>query len=789
MSAGRYTVAVRALCEFAAKAGDLDLRFTPSPTAEEGQAGHALVRQRRGAGWQAELPLQADHHELTVRGRADGFDAARGRLEEVKTFRGDLARQPERHRALHWAQAQVYGALLCRERGLASVELALVYLDLGSGRETVIAERHDAASLQARFEALCDRFLAWARQELAHRQARDEALAALAFPHPGGFRRGQRELAESVFRAARGGRTLLAQAPTGIGKTVGTLFPLLKAMPHQSLDRVAVLTARTPGRALALQAVATLHATRPGLPLRTLELVGRDTGCERPDAACHGESCPLARGFYDRLPAARQAAVALPMWDRPSLRALALAHEVCPYHLSHELARWADVVVGDYHHWFDGHALLHALAQQQGWRIGLLVDEAHNLVERARGMYSAMLDPATLGAARRQATGPVRRSLSRLAATLKAVQRAADAAPGGGWAEADGSGGCYRLLPPPDGALLQALQAAAGAVSEHLATPPAERSGTAEARPGPGEPAVTEADLQALLFDLLAFARRLEDFGDHALFDETAQRQGSRLTVRNVVPAPFVAPRLAAAHSATLFSATLAPTDYHRRLLGLPADTVEVDIASPFDAAQLAVHVAPLSTRWQHRSASIGPIVSRIAAQYDRQPGHYLAFFSSFDYLQRVADALAEARPDVPQWCQSRGMPEDARERFLARFVPGGRGIGFAVLGGAFGEGIDLPGDRLVGAFVATLGLPQVNPVNEQIRLRLQAWCGDGFRYAYLYPGVQKVVQAAGRVIRTPQDRGVVHLLDERFARGEVRALLPRWWPAPAVADGALRSP
>jgi Rad3-related DNA helicase len=780
MSGGRYTVAVRTLCEFAAKAGDLDLRFTPSPTAEEGQAGHALVRQRRGDAWQAELTLQGDHHELTVRGRADGFDVARGRLEEVKTFRGDLARQPERHRTLHWAQAQVYGALLCRQLGLPSIELALVYLDLGSGRETVIVEHHDAAGLQARFEALCDRFLVWARQELAHRKARDEALTSLAFPHADGFRRGQRELAEAVYRAVRDGRRLLAQAPTGIGKTVGTLFPLLKAMPHQALDRIAVLTARTPGRALALQAVATLHAARPGLPLRTLELVGRDTGCERPDAACHGESCPLARGFYDRLPATRQAALALPVWDRANLRSLALAHEVCPYHLSHELARWADVVVGDYHHWFDGHALLHALAQQQGWRIGLLVDEAHNLVERARGMYSATLDDASVRAARRHVTGPLKRSLSRVVAALKEVQRTADAQPGGEGAALDGSGGRYRRLPTPDGALLSALQAAAGALGEHLATPPSERRGTAGASPSPHEPAATDAALQTLLFDLLAFARRLEDFGDHALFDETAQRQGSRFTVRNVVPAPFVAPRLAAAHSATLFSATLAPTDYHRRLLGLPPDTVEVDIASPFDPRQLAVHVAPLSTRWQHRSSSVAPIASCIAAQYDQRPGHYLAFFSSFDYLQQVANALGEARPDVPQWRQSRGMPEAAREAFRARFVPGGLGIGFAVLGGAFGEGIDLPGDRLVGAFVATLGLPQVNPVNEQIRQRLQAWCGDGFRYAYLYPGVQKVVQAAGRVIRTPQDQGVVHLLDERFGRGEVRALLPRWWPAPS---------
>ncbi|MDL2355595.1 MAG: ATP-dependent DNA helicase, partial [Pseudomonadota bacterium] len=355
-----YVVAVRALCEFTAKAGDLDLRFTPSPSAQEGIAGHAAVTARRGAGYQAELSLSGSHGALLVRGRADGYDPHQNLLEEIKTYRGRLDSLPERHRQLHWAQLRVYGHLLCQARGLAEVNLALVYFDIARQSETVLRETAGAAELAALFAGLCERFVAWAAQELAHRAARDGALAALQFPHPA-FRPGQRHLAETVFRANSSGRCVLAQAPTGIGKTVGTLFPVLKAAPGARLDKVFYLAAKTPGRQLALDALAAIRAGAPGISiaLRVLELTARDKACEHPDKACHGDSCPLARGFYDRLPAARAAAAQLPVLDRAALRQTALAHAICPYYLGSEMAKWCDVIVGDYNYYFDGGAMLY----------------------------------------------------------------------------------------------------------------------------------------------------------------------------------------------------------------------------------------------------------------------------------------------------------------------------------------------------------------------------------------------------------------------------------------------
>lgn len=752
-----YTVAVRELCEFTAKQGDLDLRFTPAPSAQEGMAGHALVAARRAAGYQAEVRLSGDYKSLRVRGRADGYDAGQGRVEEVKTFKGKLAAQPESHRQLHWAQAKVYGWLLCQQESLEQIEVALVYFNVASQQETVFTERCTAAGLREFFEAHCERFLAWAESELAHRATRDAALTALAFPF-GEFRAGQRPLAEAVYKAATAGRCLLAQAPTGIGKTVGTLFPALKAAPGQRLDKLFFLAAKTSGRQLALDALARLGAGAGGLPLRVLELVARDKACEHPDKACHGESCPLAQGFYDRLPAARSAALAdpQPLLNQARVREVALAHGVCPYYLSQELVRWSDVVVGDYNYYFDVSALLHNLSGANQWRTAVLVDEAHNLVERGRKMYSAELLPDTLAAARRS---PAARCFPLLKKALDKVQRC--------WRALDkAQSQPYQVYETFPESLLTALQQCGSAITEHLI----EHA----ARPDPA--------LQAFFFEALHLQRLAELLDANSLVDVSKQdRPGkaavSTICIRNLVPAPFLQPRLLQAHTSTLFSATLRPGWYYADLLGLPADHLSVDVESPFSAAQLGVHIAgQISTRYPHRQASLAPIVALMARQFEQQRGNYLAFFSSYDYLQQAADLLARQHPALPSWRQARSMREAEQREFLARFTDSSEGIGFAVLGGSFAEGIDLPGRRLIGAFIATLGLPQINPVNEQIKQRMQTLFGAGYDYAYLYPGLQKVVQAAGRVIRTTSDRGVVHLIDDRFRRAEVQALLPAWW-------------
>ena len=744
MSAG-YPIGVRSLCEFTARSGDLSARFTPAPTAQQGMAGHRIAAARRGAGYQREISLLGTCQGLTVRGRADGYDAAHNVLEEFKTHRGDLSRMPANQRGLHWAQLKIYGALLCGERSLTEVDLSLVYVDVNSEAETVLTERFSAAELRGYFEELCRRFSGWARRERQHRRRRDRFLTALPFPHAG-LRLGQRQLAEAVYRAAMGGRALLIQAPTGIGKTIGTLFPLLKALPTKAMDKVFFLTAKTPAQRTAMQALEGLLSA-DARPLRVLELVAKHTACHFPGRACEAASCPLARGFYDRLGAARERALESATLDRETVRRAALSHEVCPYYLAQELVRWCDVIVADYNYYFDTSAILHALALQNQWRVGVLVDEAHNLLPRGRDMYSSTLNSATLVSAAAGASLAIKSRLDPLRRSWCAIHRM--------------QGEDYAVYPTIPVEFLAALQQATGVIADELAADPVQSS----------------VSLLEFYFAALHFCRMAAEFGGHSLFDVTLSAADSTLCIRNVDPGRFLRVRFASSATSVLFSATLGPGEYYRQLLGLPQDAAWVNVGSPFAAAQLEVRIeSGISTRYRDRPRSLGPIADLLARQYRARPGNYLAFFSSFDYLHAVCRHFRERMPAVPAWEQVRAMGREARDEFLARFTPEGRGIGFAVLGGAFAEGIDLPGERLIGAFIATLGLPQINPVNAQIERRLELLFGSGYEYTYLYPGLQKVVQAAGRIIRTPADRGTLYLIDDRYTGAQVRRLLPDWW-------------
>ncbi|MFL6551507.1 MAG: ATP-dependent DNA helicase [Povalibacter sp.] len=745
-------ISVRALCAFTAKRGDLDLRFTPAPSALEGIAGHQRVAARRGRHYTKEVPLSTTHEGLTLRGRADGFDSSAMRLDECKTYRGDFARIPLNHRELHTAQLKLYGAMLCRRDGLESLDLALVYLDIDHDRETVLEERYEAQALDRFLTDQCSLYAQWDRKESQRRERLCEQLSQLQFPHSE-IRGGQQEFIDEVRSTAQAGGNLLAQAPTGIGKTLGVLFPLLKALAARELDRVFYLTAKTPGRQIALEALAEF-AAQPGNQLRVLELIARDKACVNPTLACHPDSCPLARGFYDRLAAAREAALAVTFMDAKVVHQIALQHQICPYYLSHELARWADVIVCDYNYYFDASAMLYALTIENDWRVGLAIDEGHNLLSRARQMYSASLSARGLKAAEAECDPRVRESLESVEHSWRALLKA-NVQP-------------YAVLTEPPAIFLRALR-------EFVTLAGEVQTQTLMAMP------VTVRDFY---LGSIQFLRLAEETGGHSFIDLTRQdpaaEQRPTICVRNVIPAPHLKPRFEAAHCAVLFSATLGPKTFNVNVLGLPADTEFLDVDSPFDSDQLKIEVVTtVSTRYAHRQRSMRTIIQTLSAQYERRPGNYLAFFSSFEYLRSAFDQFRSASPEIPAWAQQPRMSERDRESFVKRLRVSRGGIAFAVLGGAFAEGIDLPGDQLVGAFIATLGLPQVNATNEAMRQCLENAFNCGYEYTYLYPGMQKIAQAAGRIIRATSDEGTLILLDDRYAYTEVQELLPRWWRWP----------
>jgi DNA excision repair protein ERCC-2 len=758
-----YTITVRGLCEFTAKQGHLDRRFSPTATALEGMRSHQLAASRRGEDYESELPLQTVHAGLCVRGRADGYDPRRRCLEEFKAIRGTVEEIPENRRHLHWAQLLTYAALFCREKGVDELAVSLVYIDVASQAETEMREVFGAQALEAQFQQRCEAFMAWARQEAAHRARRDAALQGLAFPLPE-FRPGQRLLAEAVFRAARHGRCLQAQAPTGIGKTLGTVFPLLRGMPDSGTDKLAFLTCKGTGRRTAMQALQLLRVGLPGRPLRVLAMVPKEQACEHPGTACHPDACPLAAGFFDRLPAARQQAVDEGWLDAATQRRIALEHQICPYYLGQELVRWADALVGDVHHLFDPAGQLWALQQSREWRLAVLVDEAHNLPERARMMYSAELRLDVLRRVARQSPPGLSGALSLLLGALAETVAAQTTA--------------YTVLDEMPEPLAQALQVAVAALADLAHRQP-----------------LAQGEWLDLYPDLQHFARLADTLGEHSLLDierdtppaEPPTHPGDepaddsplhgRVSIRNVLPAGFLRPRWLALQHATLFSATIGPPAHAQALLGLPDDSAWIDVPPAFPPENLQVKVAHrLSTRFADRSRSLPALAQTLARQYDHAPGNYLAFFSSFQYLEQAAGALQQLRPDIPHWRQDRAMSAQARQAFLERFAPDGRGIGFAVLGGVFSEGVDLPGTRLIGAFIATLGLPPVSAVQTAVNERAQRLLQTGEASPELIASMQKVVQAAGRVLRTPQDKGMLWLLDDRYARPAVQALLPAWW-------------
>lgn len=747
-------VSVKTLAEFAAKSGSLDRRFTPSPTAQEGIAGHQEVVLRRPPHYQKEMSLTIQYEGLLIRGRADGYDSEAHCLEEIKTFYGDFEKLPDNHRQLHWAQARLYGWMYCRQHQRNGITLALIYFDLHNQREYRVEEHFTLPELVAYGEDLAEVYWQWQQQINARQQQLSQWIDELAFPY-GSFRSAQRQMAESVYKAAATGRVLLAEAPTGTGKTLASIFPAIKAFNKTPVDKIFYLTAKTTGKQLALENLQLIASDGIDTPLRVLELTAQEKICLEPDKRCTGDSCPFARNFYDKLQQARQAAYTTPLLTRQTLTQLAHTHEICPYYLGMEMSRWVDILVADFNYYFDTSALLHGLTRELNWHPYLLVDECHNLVERARQMYSAELDRSVLLAAKRLAPKPIKTSLERVnrlwLATIKTL---------------DFSETALTLLNASPEKLNLALTGFTNDYIDFLQRHP--------------DHPVQHTAVQEFFFAALNYLEKLELVDEDYCIDmQRPQPKQEVLTLRNLIPARPLAARLAQAHSACFFSATLRPAYFYQQMLGLPDDTVYLQVPSPFASQQLQVKVARhISTRYRDRSTAIGPLCDIIEQQVTAATGNYLAFFSSYEFLQQIERELQQrlSSANVTVITQSRRMSEQDREAFIERFTHEQNLLGLAVLGGAFSEGVDLPGDALKGAFIATLGLPQINPVTEHLRQRLQQVFQQGYHFAYLYPGIQKVVQAAGRVIRTQEDTGYLWLLDDRFAQHEVRQLLPEWW-------------
>ncbi|KZX56072.1 hypothetical protein A3709_06700 [Halioglobus sp. HI00S01] len=745
-------VSVRDLAAFCHRRGDIDHRFTPSPTAAQGIEGHQRIYRRRPASYQPEYAVEMREafpgFNLLVRGRADGFDAQAAQVEEIKTCRVDPADIPEAVTRLHIAQATIYAALIARSEGHDSLQVRLTWLNIERDEETYVDREYSAPELASFLEETLAAFGGWLATLADIRRQRDASLTNLPFPH-GDFRPGQRDIAELVYKCIDRGGELMVEAPTGIGKTAAVLYPALRALERGKHDGLIFATARTVGRRAAEECLTLMAGA--GLSMPWLSLTAKDSICFSPGKACHAQDCPYAEGYYDRLSGALQAAIVRGALSRAAIEEVAREHRVCPYQLADDLLPWVDAVIADLHYLYSLYPRLGHLAEHSGRRFTVLLDEAHNLPERARGMYSATLSKPQLMRVKRGVPKSLKRPLERINRQLLALQKEP-------WPEPD-----YYCRPELSDKLQFALLNFTAAVSEQLAEQP-----TLFQR---------ESALGDFYFNVLHWLRVADYWGEDFVLELQCDADGRNLALAlNCLDASrILSAGHARTHASVAFSATLSPAHWMRQTLGLPENAVCRRLDSPFASEQLEVRLeTAVDTRFRARADSLDRLVQVLQEWLANTEGNCMIYFPSYAYMR---DALGHI--DLGErtlWQQEPGQDLTAREELLAAFVARRNLAAFCILGGAFGEGIDLPGDQLRGVAIVGVGLPQVGRERELLRSWYEAHYGSGFEYAYLYPGMQKVDQALGRVVRTADDRGHALLIDTRYAWSQYRELLPPWW-------------
>lgn len=751
MSLPVVRMSVRAVVEATLYEPDLSPAARTARRMREGSMAHRArqdAAQDREKAYRAEVSLQADYQARTlvlrVSGRADGLflrEDGRAVVEEIKLGARDAPLMPA-----HRAQAALYGHMLCEREGLDGVCLRVLYVDISGAGVAKYEEEQSAGQLRETFDAFCAAAAVWEERKLARRQARDASLDALPFPFSG-YRAGQRRFAANVYVALRERKRLFAQAPTGIGKTMAALYPALRAMGGGLCARVLFLTARTTGRRSAMEAMERLQAA--GASAMAVELTAKDKACPHPVRDCRPEVCPQARGFYDRLPAALEEALGGGRWGAADIAALAQRHELCPFELSLELARIADVVICDYNYVYDPFVAVDALMSGPGGA-ALLVDEAHQLAPRVQDGLSAETDMHALRELRRE-TG---RALGRRDALYRALSgaiRALDALA----QEPEFESG--RLEAPPK-ALVTALYRVLDAAGEALAR-------------GAGACAAQAFSLgMSWQYASTHFCER------YAVLTENGE-EGPRVRLLLLCAAPEILARSQRARGTVYFSATLAPFDAAKRMLGTEQGDACLLLASPFDPAKLHVRIAPIDIRYAVREQTAPQVAAEIAAHLRLHRGNTLVFFPSYAYMARIADLIAD-EPGLEGTVllrEARGMREEEKNTLLSVFErpeAERRPALCCVLGGAFSEGIDLAGDRLSNVIIVSTGLPQPDTRVRAMQRYYQEQGEDGFFLCMTLPGMVRVIQAAGRLIRTEEDSGSLLLIDSRYGHARTRALL-----------------
>ena len=756
-------ISVRNLVEFILREGDIDNRTGGGQDPENMQMGsriHRKIQRQMGSDYQAEVPLKTeivcDGFTLKIEGRADGLIHTKEQVmvDEIKGVLRELDRVQE-PAGIHLAQAKCYASMVAEQEGLDEIGVQMTYCQMETEEVKRFQYSYQSNELKVWFDEVIRQYEKWAKFQIEWRKARNASVKGIEFPFP--YRKGQRDLAVSVYRTILRKKKLFIQAPTGVGKTISTVFPAVKAVGEELGEKIFYLTAKTITRTVAEQAFETLR--EQNLKFKVITLTAKEKICFCEETSCNPDDCPYAKGHFDRVnDAVYELLMQEDVMSREVLEAQARKHKVCPFEMALDVSTWVDGVICDYNYVFDPDARLKRFFAEGGAGGYLfLIDEAHNLVERGRQMYSAELCKEDFLAVKKLVKGEAPRFAKRLEACNKILLTMKK--------ECEN----YKVLDNISHFGIQ-LMNVLSETDRYL-----EECVDKEVRE-------TVLDFYFQVRSFLNIYDGLDE--NYVVYTEYQENGRFVLKLFCVNPAANLQKCLDKGNSAVFFSATLLPIQYYKRLLSTEKDNYAVYIDSSFDTKKrLLMNGVDVSTRYAMRSREM---YQRYATYIFRvvkaKMGNYLIFFPSYrfmeDVYQEFTQLLASDEEEMELVIQQKHMDEEERENFLRAFEMGREKslIGFGVLGGIFSEGIDLTNEKLIGTLIIGTGLPQVCNEREILKSYFDQKGLYGFDYAYRYPGMNKVLQAAGRVIRTEDDRGVILLLDERFQREKGKEIFPKEW-------------
>ena len=755
-------ISVRNLVEFILREGDLDNRQGGTADREAMLLGgriHRKIQRQMGSGYHAEVPLQmmvpCEKLKIVVEGRADGIIEEKDRIaiDEIKGVLMDLEMVKE-PKMVHLAQAKCYACIYAKKRNLDEIGVQMTYCQMETEEVKRFYQTYGCTELEKWFLNLVHQYEKWALFQIEWRKKRNASIRRVEFPFP--YREGQKDLVVSVYRSILRKKKLFIQAPTGVGKTIASVFPAVKAVGEGLANQIFYLTAKTITRTVAEKAFLTLK--EQGLSYKVITLTAKEKICFCEKTECNPDACIYAKGHFDRVnDAVFDMLTHVDDMSRDQIEAYARKHTVCPFEMALDLSVWMDAVICDYNYVFDPNAHLKRFFGEGAKKEYLfLIDEAHNLVERGRSMYSASLCKEHILEVRKivkTEDAKLTKALSGCNEQLLILKR-----------ECPG-----HALYSSVSHLVIRLMNVMSEVERFL-----EECRKEEIRE-------QVLDLYFEIRDFLSIHEKLDE--NYMIYTELTEDGGFYVRLFCVNPAVNLSEYLNYGVCTVFFSATLLPIQYYKKLLSTQTDDYAVYAHTPFPEENRRVMIGTdVTTRYTRRSDEMYRKYAGYLLETVREkPGNYLAFFPSYRFLNDVYDAFQEMRkPEEDLFClvQDPGMTEEEREEFLNYFEEEREGtlLGFCGMGGIFSEGIDLTDEKLIGAWVIGTGLPQVCLERELLKQYFDEKGMSGFDYAYLYPGMNKVLQAAGRVIRTDTDQGMIFLLDDRFQMSQYRAVFPREW-------------